>query len=160
MKRAVIYYSLEGNTQAAALTVANALHADIFAIEPRKPIARTGWRRILTGGMQSSLGLCTKIKEMPLNIGDYDQIILGTPVWAGKCAAPVWSFIKAFGSNELDQKVTAVFTCSGGGDNNGCMKQLKKCFHHIQTTAALADKNNPACADNEAKLMELIRNIS
>lgn len=160
MRRAVIYYSLEGNTQAAALTVANALHAELFRIEPLKPISQTGWQRMLMGGMQSSLGICPKLKDLPFRPGDYAQIILGTPIWAGKCAAPVWSFLKNFDTNELDEKVTAVFTCSGGGDNEGCMKQLKKCFHHIQTAAALADKNNPACSENEEKLMALIKALS
>lgn len=156
MKRAVIYYSLEGNTQAAAMTVANVLHADIFRIEPFKPIAQTGWRRMFIGGMQSSLGICPKLKDLTFRPSDYEQIILGTPVWAGKCAAPVGSFIKNYETEEFRQRVTAVFTCSAGGDNDGCIKQLKKRLPYLQTVAALADKNNPACADNEAKLQEFI----
>lgn len=156
MKRAVVYYSLAGNTQAAATAIAEALEADIFPIEPIKALPKSRFLAMMTGGMQATFGLCPPIREMSLSIADYDQILLGTPVWAGKCAAPVKSFFQTYGWDKLDEKLTAVFTCSGGGDNESCIRQLKKRMHHIRSTVALADENNPACADNEARLRSFI----
>lgn len=156
MKRAIIYYSLNGNTKEAAEVIAAALETDIFRIEAVKPLPKSRFGAIMTGGMQVTFGLCPPIREMPLNVAEYDQIILGTPIWAGKCAAPVMSFLKQYGAEQLDEKITAVFTCSGGGDNDGCIEQLKNQLNGLQTTVALADKNNPACSDNERKLQEFI----
>lgn len=155
MKRAVIFYSFEGNTKAAAEAIAKHLEADIFEIEPVKPIPKS-CLKYLVGGMQSTTKSCPEIKSLNCNLSDYDEIILGTPVWAWKPAAPVWSFIK---KNNLNEKIKYVFTLSGDGTNEGCMKHLKKELNNIKYDVALADKKNPVSSENKEKLKEFINKI-
>ncbi|MDO5573108.1 MAG: flavodoxin [bacterium] len=157
MKRIVIYYSLEGNTEKAAKQIAEALEAELVRIEPVKSIPTDSDKKFMVGGMQAMFDICPKLQNERLDEAAYDQIILGTPVWAGKCASPVRSFIK---KNHLNEKVTAVFTCSGGGDNDGCIANLKKLLHHIQYTVALADQNNQELSGkNESRLAEFIEQL-
>lgn len=60
----------------------------------------------------------------------------------------------------MNEKVTAVFTCSGGGDHDGCIANLKKLLHHIQYTVALADQNNQELSGkNESRLAEYIEQL-
>ena len=99
------------------------LGAKIFEIEPVKPLPQNTVRQMLVGGMQSTFGRKPQIKGVPDNIDYYDEIILGTPIWAGMPAAPVNTFIKKYG---IADKIDAVFTFSGGGDNDRCMAQLSK----------------------------------
>ena len=95
MNRAVVYYSLSGNTKEAAKVIARKLGAKIFEIDLVKPLPKNTVRRMLVGGMQSTFGRRPKIKGVPDNIDYYDEIILGMPVWAGMPASPVNTFIKS-----------------------------------------------------------------
>ena len=58
------------------------------------------------------------------------------PVWAGMPASPVNTFIKNYG---VADKIDAVFTFSGGGDNDRCLAQLSKSLKNIKSQVALAD---------------------
>lgn len=94
MNRAVVYYSLSGNTKEAAKVIARKLGAKIFEIDLVKPLPKNTVRQMIVGGMQSTFGRRPKIKGVPDNIDYYDEIILGMPVWAGMPASPVNTFIK------------------------------------------------------------------
>lgn len=146
MNRAVVYYSLSGNTKEAAKVIARKLGAKIFEIDLVKPLPKNTVRRMLVGGMQSTFGRRPKIKGVPDNIDYYDEIILGMPVWAGMPASPVNTFIKNYG---VADKIDAVFTFSGGGDNDRCLAQLSKSLKNIKSQVALADRNS-----NTARIMK------
>lgn len=153
MKTIVIYYSLEGNTREAAEKIAKGLNADILELKPVKEIPTKGFLKFLAGGMQASLGLCPDMKAFVFQSHKYDRIVLGTPVWAGKCAPIIYSFLKKY---EVHEKIAAVFTCSGGGDNEGCIKNLKKKLPNMKETIALADRSNSLAAENDVKIKQFL----
>ena len=156
MNRAVVYYSLSGNTKEAAKVIARKLVAKIFEIDLVKPLPKNTVRQMLVGGMQSTFGRRPKIKGVPDNIDYYDEIILGMPVWAGMPASPVNTFIKNYG---VADKIDAVFTFSGGGDNDRCLAQLSKSLKNIKSQVALADRNSNTAKDNEEKLEKFVMSI-
>ena len=156
MSKAVVYYSLSGNTKEAAVEIARKLGAKIFEIEPLKPLPQNTVRQMLVGGMQSTFGRKPQIKGVPDNIDYYDEIILGMPVWAGMPASPVNTFIKNYG---VADKIDAVFTFSGGGDNDRCLAQLSKSLKNIKSQVALADRNSNAAKDNQEKLEKFVMSI-
>ena len=156
MNRAVVYYSLSGNTKEAAVEIARKLGAKIFEIELLKPLPQNTVRQMIVGGMQSTFGRKPQIKGVPDNIDYYDEIILGMPVWAGMPASPVNTFIKNYG---VADKIDAVFTFSGGGDNDRCLAQLSKSLKNIKSQVALADRNSNAAKDNQEKLEKFVMSI-
>ena len=156
MNRAVVYYSLSGNTKEAAKVIARKLGAKIFEIDLVKSLPKNTVRQMLVGGMQSTFGRRPKIKGVPDNIDYYDEIILGMPVWAGMPASPVNTFIKNYG---VADKIDAVFTFSGGGDNDRCLAQLSKSLKNIKSQVALADRNSNAAKDNQEKLEKFVMSI-
>ena len=156
MNRAVVYYSLSGNTKEAAKVIARKLGAKICEIDLVKPLPKNTVRQMLVGGMQSTFGRRPKIKGVPDNIDYYDEIILGMPVWAGMPASPVNTFIKNYG---VADKIDAVFTFSGGGDNDRCLAQLSKSLKNIKSQVALADRNSNAAKDNQEKLEKFVMSI-
>ena len=81
MSKAVIYYSLTGNTKEAAKEIARKLGAKLFEIDLAKPLPRKPAAKMLVGGMQSTFGRTPKIKGVPDNIDYYDEIILGMPLF-------------------------------------------------------------------------------
>ena len=156
MNRAVVYYSLSGNTKEAAKVIARKLGAKIFEIDLVKPLPKNTVRQMLVGGMQSTFGRRPKIKGVPDNIDYYDEIILGMPVWAGMPACPRKRLHR--GPKQAG-KIDAVFTFSGGGDNDRCLAQLSKSLKNIKSQVALADRNNNASKDNEEKLEKFVMSI-
>lgn len=155
MKDLVVYYSLEGNTRQAAERIAERLHADILQLQTVKEILKSKMKFFI-GGMQATFGVCAKLKPLALNPEQYDRIILGTPVWAGKATPAVNAFLKKF---NVKNKVTALFTLSGGGDNDKCVRYLKKKLAHLRTTVALADRNHPDASENERKLNGFVEEL-
>lgn len=111
---------------------------------------------MLVGGMQSTFGRTPKIKGVPDNIDYYDEIILGMPIWAGLPAAPVNTFIKKYG---VADRINAVFTFSGGGDNDRCIAQLSKKLKNLKSEVALADRHSDKAKDNPEKLEQFVKNI-
>ena len=164
MKTVNVYYSLDGNTKQAAEALAEQTGADICPIEPVKPLVSKGkpsFGNIMKGGGQVTFGICPKLREFPLDLAAYDRIILGTPVWAGKCAAPVYSFVrKHCPKHGLAERVTAAFTLSGSGDNSGCVVQLQKLLPNIRETVSLADGKSPLAQENSTKLARFAKQIS
>jgi len=155
MKDLVVYYSLEGNTREAAEIIAGRLHADILRLNTVKEIPRNKMKYVI-GGMQAVFGVCAKVKPIALNPEQYDRIILGTPVWAGKPAPAINTFLK---SCNVKDKITALFTLSAGGDNERCVRNLRKKLNNLKTTVALADRNLPHASENHRKLDEFVEEL-
>jgi menaquinone-dependent protoporphyrinogen IX oxidase len=62
-------------------------------------VERGGWRGYLRCGMDAmsrdTAPLLHFETDRPLE--DYDLVILGTPIWAGRCSAVMRSFLKTYG---------------------------------------------------------------
>ena len=163
MKTIIVYYSLDGNTKSAAGTLANLIGADLCEIQPVKPIRSAGkptFRVLMQGGGQVTFGLCPKIREFTVDFGEYDRIILGTPVWAGKPASFVRTFAKKYAKqHSLTEKITAVFTLSGSDDNAGCIADLRKMLPAIGTTVSLADRSHSLSAENDGRIQDFARKL-
>jgi flavodoxin len=87
MKNLVVYYSRSGNTETVAQEISKLVDGDVFKIELVKPIG-FGW-----AGFTALAGLRGKIKPLTVNIKAYDNIFIGSPVWAGKSSTPVNTFL-------------------------------------------------------------------
>lgn len=157
MKRAIIYYSLSNNTKSTAEKLAETLSADIFRIDHVKPLPNNKAGQMFEGGRQVTFGVKPEIKGAPEDISIYDEIIIGTPIWAGKAASP---FNTLLDNKELCAKVTAVFTYSGGGDNDGCINALKKVLPNLKINVALSDSKSKFATQNEGKVAEFIKNFA
>jgi flavodoxin len=87
MKNLVVYYSKTGNTETIAKEISKVVNSDIKKIELKKEIGFTG------AAFSALFGLKGKIKSMDFNSMDYDNIFIGTPVWAGKTSTPINTFL-------------------------------------------------------------------
>ena len=92
-----IYYSRTGHTRRAIKEIAAALDAEVAAVSDERN--RSGWRGYVRSGLdamrRSSRPLRPIRTERPID--EYPLIIVGTPVWAGRCASPIRAFLKRHG---------------------------------------------------------------
>lgn len=156
MKRAIIYYSLSENTKEAAEKIAEKLGVDLYRINTKKPMPTSFNKQIMFGGMQATFGLKPVITDVPDNLSEYDEIILGTPIWAGKHAPAINTLIHNY---HIENKVIAVFTLSGGGDNDKCIPVLEKLLPNMKYNVALADKKNDKSAENESLIKSFVEKL-
>lgn len=156
MKKAIIYYSLSGNTEKAAKDLASLTGADLIKVDFVKPMPKSKGAQILKGGMQTSFGMKPAITGLT-DTSKYDELILGAPIWAGKCASPINTILA---TNGIADKITSVFTFSGGGDNDKCIANLNKRLPNLKHNVALADKSNELSKDNDSKIKAFAEQIS
>lgn len=156
MKKAVVFYSLSGNTQAAAKEIAEGIGADLIELKLVKPFPTEKSKRLALGGMQAMFGMKPAIQELSKNIKEYDVLILGTPIWAGTIAAPVHSFLNKY---QVLDKIVAVFTFSGGGDNKRCIAKLSKRLPRLKVEVALANRDSDLAIHNADKIHHFIKEV-
>lgn len=94
-----IYYSRTGRTKKAMEEIGSALGAEVIRI--RDGVERRGWIGWLRCGLDAMRRDTAPVirfeTERPLE--KYRLVIIGTPVWAGRCSAVVRSFLKAYGKD-------------------------------------------------------------
>ena len=117
----IVYYSLEGNIDFIARSLAKELGADLFRIETVKEYPKKGLMKFFHGGKDVVTGFKPELKVAPPSLEAYSRVIVGSPVWAGKCAAPVNSFLE---TADFSGKSVAVFASSAGGNAKNCIQQI------------------------------------
>lgn len=107
-----VYYSRTGNTETLVREIAQELNCECVKLDDG--VDRSGWTGWLRSGMQAVAREVPEIRDvqtvLPLNA--YDLVIIGTPVWAGRCSAPVRSFLKKYGG----QLRRAAYVITRGSD--------------------------------------------
>ncbi|NYB75365.1 flavodoxin [Sedimentibacter hydroxybenzoicus DSM 7310] len=87
MKNLVVYYSRSKNTETAAQEILKAVGGDAKKIELIKDCSFAG------AAFKALFGLKGKVKSIDFNVKDYDNIFIGSPVWAGKSSTPINTFL-------------------------------------------------------------------
>lgn len=92
-----LYYSRTGNTRGAIKEIAAALDAETVRITDG--VDYSGWGGYVRAGMEAVRRSTHAVKPFTTEreLGEYRLVILGSPVWAGRCASPVRGFLKRRG---------------------------------------------------------------
>ncbi|MDI3547483.1 MAG: hypothetical protein PWR10_1135 [Halanaerobiales bacterium] len=121
IKTLVIYYSLDGNTEFVARAIADKKGADLFRIETINDYP-SDFSRYIIGGFQALFKIIVKLKPVKINFDEYEEIFIGTPVWAGSLTPPIRSFLE---ENPVQGKRVTLF-CTYDGNSGWALKQLGK----------------------------------
>ncbi len=94
-----VYYSRTGNTEKLMREIAQELKCELIKLDDG--VDRSGLSGWLRSGKQAMARRLPPVKPFktafPLDV--YDLVIIGSPVWAGRCAAPVRSFLMQYGDS-------------------------------------------------------------
>jgi len=83
----VVYYSRSGHTRGVARQVAAALEADLEEIA--EPTGRDGVLGYVRSALEAIFGASAEIERPRSDPGDYDLVVVGTPVWDAAVSTPV-----------------------------------------------------------------------
>ena len=92
-KTLVVVYSRTGNTLGGAKEVARYFNADLLSIKAPQ-YARTIKGQSLASKHADEEVTTTPISHTPVNISEYDLVILCSPTWWFRPAPPLWSFVE------------------------------------------------------------------
>lgn len=156
MKRLVVYYTLSGNTETAANTIAEKLGADILRLETVKSMPKSFAAQLIVGGRQVMMHHIPELKPFSLDVNDYDEIILGSPIWNSKGVPAINAFLK---DEKAAAKVTSLFFLSGGGEIEKGLAAITKKLPNLKNTVSLLDKKHENSDQNDAKIAEFVEGI-
>lgn len=89
----VVFYSLEGHCNKVAKHLAQTFGYDTLELRPIKNLDPKSSSKQWLGRLQVLFNQSVTLHKLPESIGDYDLVLLGTPVWMGTFAPAVQSFI-------------------------------------------------------------------
>lgn len=114
MKSLIVFYSRTGNARFVAQTIAAEIGADTEElVDLKKRTGVIGWLR---SGSDARRGKETELEPIAKSSVDYDLIVVGTPIWAGRPTPAVTTYLK---KNDLAGKKVAAFFVKDGKKPEG-----------------------------------------
>lgn len=128
-----MYFSRTGNTKAAMEELAAALDAEL--VELSDGVDRSGVKGFLRSGMDAMCRTMAPLRpfETKKPLANYKLVILGTPVWAGRCSSVLRGFLKEQGY--LLTNVSYVLLRGGNGKCEEVYQQMDKYLSQSHRTA-------------------------
>lgn len=121
MSSLVAYYSRTDITKKLAEEIASRLNADTEEIISKVNYnGKIGYARAGKDGMTAKI---IEIGDLKYNPSNYDVVYLGVPVWAGKAANPLISYIK---QNEGKFNNVKFFVTAGSSGFESAFKQMEE----------------------------------
>ena len=125
-KKLVAFFSASGTTKKVAEMIAAVAGADLYEITPKELYTRADldW---MNKKSRSSIEMNDKkirpeIADIPVDISDYDEIILGFPIWWYVAPTIVNTFLEA---HDFSGKKIVLFATSGGSGLGNTVSELQ-----------------------------------
>jgi flavodoxin len=119
-KALIAYYSRTGNTRTACEALQKELGCDILEIRDLK--SRAGGWGFFTAALGSMFNTHTRIDPEHIDLAPYGAVIIGSPVWAGRPAAAIRTFIA---QNSFGDKKVVMFTTTNVFENKGSQSRTE-----------------------------------
>lgn len=113
----------KGNTHSAAEIIQKNTSADIFKIEQIKPYSKDYNDCIEEAKKDQQKNARPKIKELPPDLSDYDEIYLGYPNYWGTMPMAVFTFLE---NCDLTGKIIKPFCTHEGSGMGNSISDIKK----------------------------------
>lgn len=120
MKILVVFYSRTENTARLAQKISDLLGADSDRIVSKA--SYDGWLGYWRGAFHSLNDERVAIEDAKLSPASYDVVTVGGPVWGGRIASPVRTYLRQHGA---DFKSAAFFVTQGGAWPGISFKQME-----------------------------------
>lgn len=135
-KPLVAYFSASGVTEKTAETLAKTINADLFEIEPETPYtaADLDWtdKNSRSTVEMNDLSSRPAIKSKLDDMGDYDVVFVGFPIWWYVAPTIINTFLESY---DFKGKTVVPFATSGGSGMGKTVEVLRK----LNTGAKILD---------------------
>ena len=159
MKKIIVYYSLEGNTEYVADKLSDAIEAGKLRLIPEKAYVDKGFAKFIWGGKSAVMAEKPRLKPYSLD-ADFEEIIIGFPVWASNIAPPIRTFV--YENKELIKgKRISAFACQSGSGAEKAFSKLRSLLEidEFHSTAVFIDPKDKPSDENNRRLDTFIKKL-
>jgi menaquinone-dependent protoporphyrinogen IX oxidase len=161
----VAFYSSAGTTRKAGQAIAAALGADVEDIQEVNPrhldvqgpggLRKLG--RIIVAGGEVGMGLSSPILPSKYNPGDYDLVVIGTPIWNSRLTGPVRAYIE----RHKDQFKAVAFFRTGLNPRPSvrCFQQMEQACGQAPKATANFEAEKVNAGDLSAQVQEFVSKL-
>lgn len=152
----IAYYSMTGNTQQLSRELRAQLGNGVDEERIREPRERRG----LIGTLRSTCDVMLRREPSilpPAHLpGDYDLLVLGGPLWAGRLAGPVRAYARQYGTAASR---VAFFCTQGGSDPAPAFAELQRLCHRAPRATLAINRDDLAPTRHARALRHFIRSV-
>lgn len=149
MSTLFLYYSFTGNGDLVAEKMRE-LGAEICKVQTAKPMPKSFFGAIMKGGFLAAIRHKMPLKDFDPNLGGYDRVVIGAPIWNGRLACPINTVLASL---DLTGKEVAFVLYAGGGEAPKAILRLAK---EYPTASVVILKEPKKYADELAKAVDLL----
>ena len=139
MKKIFIYFSETGNGDVVADYLKDKGY-EIRKVSAKKSLPKVMFFQMMVGGFQAANEKKPKLLDFDTNIDKYDEVVIGSPIWFDRLAAPTNTMLDKL---DLSNKKVSFILYSGGGTNINGNKKINELFKDAKIVELKQPKNNP-----------------
>ncbi|MBP5239646.1 MAG: flavodoxin [Oscillospiraceae bacterium] len=131
-----VYYSWSENTEKIAQTIHSLVGGDILRLEPAEDYP-TDYQACVNQAIPEVRGKQTPaLKPFTLDIKQFDDVFIGSPIWCGSFAPPIRTFLRQY---DLSGKTVHPFCTHGGGGQRNFTEDIRTtCYQsYVKDTLVL-----------------------
>ena len=139
MAKLFLYYSHTGNEDLVAEELKKQGY-DIRKVEKKHPLPKSFFWSVFIGGFYASMQHKDKLKDFDTSLQGYDEIVIGSPIWATQFACPINTVLSTI---SFEGKKVSFILCSGSGEAPGATERIQKEFAGSEFVVLKEPKKNP-----------------
>ena len=139
MSKLFIYYSNTGNGDIVAYKM-ESLGYDVRKVMPKKELPKSFFFKVMTGGFLVGLNVKSKLVDYDNNVSEYEEIVIGSPIWNDRLSTPINSVLD---KTDLNGKNVRFILYAGSGTAKKVFKQLEKVSINPDVTFLKEPKKYP-----------------
>lgn len=151
----VVYFSETGNTQKLAKLISDEVGGDFRRIETVKPYP-TGEALFDYTKNERDNDERPELKDMDINIDDYDVIFVGYPIWWYTLPKPIYTFFDNF---DFSGKTIVPFNTHEGSGDGGTYSTIKNLEKDGTVLDGLAIRGGDMEKDQTTKIREWLKGL-
>ena len=127
MKKLFIYYSYTGSGDIVAKKMEEKGY-EIRKVETVKSLPKSFFWGMMVGGFQAGMKKKAPLKEFDQDISNYDEVVLGSPIWNGSFSPALNSLVNIL---DLSNKKLSFIFYAGSGEGPKAVKRLEKEYPNV-----------------------------
>ena len=158
----VVYYTWSGNSRSLANDMGDILGCDVVQVELTTPYTVTTDQELYPIAQAEiaaidNNGTYPSIKTTIENLGDYDTVLVGYPLWYSRMATPMQAFLHNH-AEQLSGKTIALFCTSASSGISGTVADARRLCPNSTLTEALWVRSS-AISNAHNSIVEWLANI-
>lgn len=145
----IIFYSRSETTAEFAGRLADELDADFERVYEESARSRRGIAGFVRSILDALFGRPARLQPMKRRPLQYDLIVVGTPVWAGRASTPITTWLAAH-HHELQN--VAFFCTMGGSGSERAFAQMQGLAQRAPIATCAVSARDVECGDAREKL--------